>query len=74
LKFEILKIEQETFKQVTHDSISINLPQCINNLHVLYAYGFLFCFSRLKGLIFALRDVKGFLFLLLEVEGSYFCS
>jgi len=26
---------QETFKQVTHGSILIDLPQCINDLHAL---------------------------------------
>jgi hypothetical protein len=30
-----LKFEQETFKEVTHGSVSTNLPQCINDLHAL---------------------------------------
>jgi hypothetical protein len=34
LKFRNLKFGWETLKQVTHGSISTNLPKCINDLHV----------------------------------------
>jgi hypothetical protein len=30
-----MKFGWETFKQVTHGNISIDLPQCINDLHAL---------------------------------------
>jgi len=42
LKFKDLKFGQETFKQVTHGSISTYIPQCINDLHVMFM-GFCFC-------------------------------
>jgi hypothetical protein len=35
LKFKDLQFGWETFKQVTHGSISTNPPQCINDLHAL---------------------------------------
>jgi hypothetical protein len=64
LKFKDLKFGRETFKQVTHGNISTDMPQCINDFHVLMLMGFLFlllevesfcfCFWRLKAFVFAL--------------------
>jgi hypothetical protein len=34
-QFKDLKFGWETFKQETHANISINVPQCINDLHAL---------------------------------------
>jgi len=38
-----MKFGQETFKQMTHGNISIELPQCINNLHA-----FMHIFKKFK--------------------------
>jgi hypothetical protein len=67
---------------VTHGSISTDLPQCINDLHVLMLIGFCFCSWRLKGFVLDLKEVEGFcfcswrlkglVFVLKEVEGFFF--
>ncbi len=83
MKFKDLKFGWETLKQVTHDNISIDLPQCINNLHVLMLMGICFYSWRLKVLVFAHKEVEGFcfcswrlkvlVFALREVEDFCFC-
>jgi uncharacterized membrane protein YGL010W len=55
-----MKFGWEIIKQVTHGSISTNLPQFIDDLHALMLMGFCFCFWRLKVFIFAFEKVEGF--------------
>jgi hypothetical protein len=62
LKFKDLKFGQETFKQLTHGSISTNLPQYINDLHAFMLMGFCFCIWRLKVLILTFKEVESFFF------------
>ncbi len=50
---------------MTHGNISTNLPQCINDLHVLMLMNFCFCSWRLKAFFFVLGSWR-FLSLLLE--------
>ncbi len=64
LKFKDIKFKWETFKQVTHCNISTNVPQCINDLHVLMFMGFSFALGGWRFLFFLLKRLKAFVFTL----------
>jgi hypothetical protein len=85
-----MKFRQETFKRMTHCSILIDLPQCINDLHVFmhifkeFKMSFsknIFIFKHVEGLYFYFLMLKVIVFtfgcskfLLLVLDDESFCS